>query len=187
MIRTALRLGVMPLLALLVIWVSASGPISVLWWPILCLLAPFVVAAIMVSFLKFKDDPPHGVVPRWAHRVAPVLWVTSLIAIVSVVQTEWPLRSSFRASKPHLQRLVAQARQNKPMKLPQSVGWFNVTEVHADDEVVIFYLDGADGGDGAKLQYWFAPQAEAQAWKAQWQNSRDTIVLDEDWILYAAL
>ncbi len=187
MLRTALRLGILPLLAILVVWESASGPMPVLWWPVLCIFTPFIIAAIMVSFLEAKDDPPTGVVPRWARRAAPVLWIVSVVIIVSVVQTEWPLRSSFGTSKPQLEQLIDQARQGKAPKLPQQIGWFNVTDIHADDEVVILYLNGADGGDGAKIQYWFAPGAEAQLSKTQWKDDVNTVVLDEDWILYAAL
>ena len=60
------------------------------------------------------------------------------------------------------------------MKLPQQIGYFNVTNVLSNEEVTIIYLDGADGGDGAKL---VRPKFGSTEWRRN-----DSYYLDENWI-----
>lgn len=185
--RTLLRLAPLPLLAFFIVLDSASGPVPVLRWFLLALAMPFVVAATMVSFLEKEEDPPSGIVPLWARRTAPLLWGISVIAIISVVSSDWPLHRSFRTTKPQLEKLSLAVRQGKPLVWPRQVGNFNVTNIRVDEETVVFYLDGADDGDYAKIQHWFAPAAKEQRRKLEWRNDRNTVILDDEWLLYAAL
>ena len=173
MIRTALRLGILPLLALFVVWMSATGPLQFLYW-FLIPLSPFVLAAMLLSYWRFRADKPTGAVLFWARRVAPLVWGVCLLLIGSVVLTEWPLHLSFRASRAQLNTLVVDSRADKPIKLPVQIGNFNVTEIASDWNSTILYLDGADGGDGAKLM-WLSPKLRAEI-------GSDAQYLSESWI-----
>ena len=159
MIRTALRLGITPFLALALAWNSASGPMSHLL--LLIVSAPFVLGALGVSFARFKADPLAGAVPLWAARSAPLVWLASALVIVLVAATDFPLRFSLRASQTQLDKLVSESQADKPLKLPRQIGNFNVTDVLSNEFVTIIYLDGGDGGDGAKL-IWLPPKYRKQ-------------------------
>ena len=178
MFRTALRLGILPLLAFFVVWMSATGPLQFLYW-LLIPLSPFVMAALLLSYWRFNADKPTGAVPFWARRSAPLIWGVCLMLTFSVVLTEWPLHLSFRASQVQLEALVADSRAKKPVKLPQQIGNFNVTDIDSDWNSTILYLDGADGGDGAKLM-WLSPALRAEI-------GSDAQYLSESWIFRSDL
>lgn len=164
-----MRLGTLPLLALGVMHDCAGGPMPLLWAAGL-----FIGTAVVIaSFATFKDDPPGGVIPRWARRASPLLWIMSLLLIHSVARNWWPLHASFRASQPQLNQLALDSRAGKPIKLPRQIGNFNVTNVLSNKEVTIVYLSGADGGDGAKL---IRPQFYSTEWRKD-----DSYSLDENW------
>ena len=184
--RTLLRLSVWPLLAVLFILDSASGPTPILSLAMLVIAAPVVCGLLLLSFWRLPPDSPQAAVPQRARRVAPLFWLVGALMTVSVVVTQWPLHWSFRASKPQLEQLVNKARSGKTLKLPQKIGLFNVTGVRVDEEVgvAVIYLNGADDGDDTKLQKWFSPTTQS---KTRWNNDKDTVLLDEEWLLYAAL
>lgn len=55
----------------------------------------------------------------------------------------------------------------------------------SEDGIVIIYLNGADGGDGAKLMN-LSPSA-MRLWKAEPHNLDDAILLGDGWLLLSEI
>ena len=183
MLRTALRLGVLPLLAILVICDSASGPDLVMRGLSLWLSALLVVPLMLFSYWRLKADSPTGAVPKWARLGAPFVWLLSVIIIVSVTQTDWPLHLSFRASKPQLEQLIANARAKKPILVPLSIGQFSVTRVKSYDEETVLFLNGATRGEGPLLRV--PTPGYARKYQAAFIQNGENIALGDNWYFHS--
>ena len=146
------------------------------------LLAPFVLGTLLISFWRRKNDPPQGVVPLWAQRVAPWIWAISLCVIFSVAATAWPLHLSFRGAQPELEKLVAAAHQGKKPPMPHQIGDFEILDVSLHNWGASLSLTNDDGESPTqliKLKYVLSAQEKEEA-----VDKNNTIELSENWIYY---
>ncbi len=176
MLRTALRLGILPLLAALVVFVGESVPI---WqWFAIGFLSPFVFGILLSSFWRLKRDPIEGAVPRWARRLTPWVWAVSVIIILSVPLTSWPLHLSFKYSRHQLEQLLAEAQSGKPIVWPQTAGAFEILDLDIDANESYFYL--SDGGPPTTLRYSASLKSPKQKLDLSQDNS--VVILSENWV-----
>ncbi len=182
MLRTALRLGTLPLFSLLFIWPNSTIWLPLWQWFAFLFLAPFAIGAIVISYWRLKCDPPQGAVPLWARRITPWSWALSLCLILSTVVTAWPLHLSFRWARPELNQLATELRQGKKHSMPRTVGAFEILGASVDKWGVSLLLTNNDGESPTQLIE-FHNSLSAQE-KEGATDLRQTIELGGNWIYY---
>ena len=178
MIRTALRLGILPLLAALLM---CGAPTVPLWdWCIIALLSPLIVGSLLLSYQRRESDPLLGVVPLWARKFAPWIWAISISVMLSVPLTSWPMHRAFGAARPRLERLIADEQAGKSIVWPQSAGGFELSNLQIEAGRATFYLAYSNGNQPDKLirlSHFEDPQ-----WRADLLDDNSLVVLSENWI-----
>ncbi len=177
MLRTALRLGTLPLLAG---WIVLGGEGIPFWqWFAIVLLGPFICGILLASFWQLKRDPVEGAVPVWARKLAPWVWAVSVVVILSVPLTSWPLRYSFKRSQPQLEQLLVKAKTGETIAWPQSAGSFVILALDIEEEKSRFYLSREDGEPPITLVHASFPQSPDKKPSLPKRNS--VVILGENW------
>ena len=178
MIRTALRLGVLPLFAALTVWVGVGVP---LWqWLALLFLSPFIGGLLLLSFWRLKADPPGGAAPPWARRLAPHVWGVCIALTVSVPLFSWRLHLAFKTAEPRLEQLRAQVQAGEPIVWPQQAGEFEVLDADMERGEVYLYLTREDGESPTTLIR--SPSPASPDRKANLSGNNSVVALSDVWV-----
>ena len=178
MLRTALRLGIVPLLAT---WLLCSEPMIPFWeWMILVFLVPFIAVSFLLSCWRLKKDLPQGVIPLWARKLSPYIWGVCALIMLSVPLTSWPLHRNFRQAKPELERLLADEKSSKNIAWPQQIGQFEVLRLETERGESYFYLSDEAGESPTTLIHSASLQSPERKSNLSQRNS--VVILSDNWI-----
>jgi len=108
-------------------WLVAVGGVYLL------LIAVFVTCLLSIV--------PFPKLSRWRRRETLMAGVWASLG-VSMLFTQWPLRTAYFFSRPAMEEAVAVLKAGKPLPLPRRVGWFTIrgTEVVKTNGQVVVCL-----------------------------------------------
>ena len=127
--------------------------------------------------------------PRKERSARVVRWTRAIITICvvltfSVPLTHWPLRLSFSLSKPSLEKMAARVAAGEKIRVPQTVGAFDLTYIsQGDDGTVCLWVEG-DEDDRGEPAYFV--QGPADKVKTEWKGY-DVVILDDDWSFVSSM